>query len=212
MFTLGKGATNSYLRKVKLNTRSLTEMELLTADMYMPEMLWSLYFIHNQGYKPECMGLYQDNIRTQLLIKNEKFSSGKKTKHVKAKFFFIKDRVDNGEIKVIDCPVEEMWADILTKPLQGMAFQTMRAQFMNCLINYEDPSDEPTKQLTRKSVVAKRLVTWGGTKQVPSRTPQDCVGKNRSNPPSHTADRRIGIARNPARLGKGGRQQTTRKQ
>ena len=45
MFTLGKGATNSYSRKVKLNTRSLTEMDLVTADMYMPEMLWSLYFI-----------------------------------------------------------------------------------------------------------------------------------------------------------------------
>jgi hypothetical protein len=45
MFTLGKGGTNSYSRKVKLNTRSLTETELVTADMYMPEMLWSLYFI-----------------------------------------------------------------------------------------------------------------------------------------------------------------------
>jgi hypothetical protein len=43
-------------------------------------------------------------------------SSGKKTKHIKTKFFFIKDRVDDGEIKVIDCPTEEMWADILTKP------------------------------------------------------------------------------------------------
>jgi hypothetical protein len=165
------------------------EMELVTADMYMPEMLWSLYFIQNQGYKPECVGLYQDNISTQLLIKNGKFSSGKKTKHVKAKFFFIKDWVDNGEIKVIDCPAEEMWADILTKPLQGMAFQTMRAQLMNCPINYEDSSNEPTKQLTRKPVVAKQLVTWGGTKQVPSRTPQECVGQNRSNQPSCVMDR-----------------------
>jgi hypothetical protein len=116
MFTLGKGATNSYSRKVKLNTRSSTETELVTADMYMPEMLWSLYFIQNQGYKPECVGLYQDKVSTQLLIKNGLFSSGKKTKHVKVKFFFIKDWVDNGEIKAIDCPAEEMWADILTKP------------------------------------------------------------------------------------------------
>jgi hypothetical protein len=44
---------------------------------------------------------------------------------VRAKFFFIKDRVDEGEIKVIDCPSEEMWADVLTKLLQGMAFRTM---------------------------------------------------------------------------------------
>ncbi len=146
------------------------------------------------------------------MIKNGKCSNGKKTKHVKAKFFFIKDWVDNGEIKVIDCPAEEMWADILTKPLQGMAFQTMRAQLMNCLIKYEDPSNEPMKQLTRKPVVAKQLVTCGGTKQVPFWTLQECVGQNRSNRLSHTADRQLGIARNPARLGKGGCQQTTRKQ
>ena len=94
MFTMGKGATSSYLRKVKLNTRSSTETELVTADMYMPEMLWTLYFIQSQGYQAECIGLHQDNISTQLLMKNGRFLSGKKTKHIKAKFFFIKDKVD----------------------------------------------------------------------------------------------------------------------
>jgi hypothetical protein len=39
VFTMGKGATTSYSRKVKLNTRSLTETELVVADMFMPEML-----------------------------------------------------------------------------------------------------------------------------------------------------------------------------
>ena len=105
-----------------MNTRSSTETELVTADMFMPEMLWSLHFMQAQGYEVECVGLYQDNISTQLLIKNGKMSSGKKTKHVKAKLFFIKDRVDEGEIKVMDCPTEEMWADVMTKPLQGNAF------------------------------------------------------------------------------------------
>ena len=88
------------------------------------------------------MGLYQDNISTQLLINNGTFSSEKKTKHVKAKFFFIKDRVDNGEIEVIDCPLEEIWASILTEMFQGMAFWTMGAQLMNCTINYEYADNE----------------------------------------------------------------------
>jgi len=57
LFTMGKGATSSYSRKVKLNTRSSTETELVTADMYMPEMLWTLYFIQSQGYGAECVGL-----------------------------------------------------------------------------------------------------------------------------------------------------------
>jgi hypothetical protein len=116
VFTMGRGATSSYSRKVKLNMRSLTEMELFMADMFMPEMLWSLHFMEAQAYEVKCVGLYQDNISTQLLIKNGKMSSGKKTKHIKAKLFFIKDRVDDGEIKVIDCPTKEMWADIMAKP------------------------------------------------------------------------------------------------
>ena len=53
VFMLEKGATSSYLRKVKLNTWSLTETELCTADMFMPEMLWSLHFIQAQGYEVE---------------------------------------------------------------------------------------------------------------------------------------------------------------
>ncbi len=123
-------------------------MELVTTDMYMPEMLWTLYFIQSQGYGAECVGLYQDNISTQLLMKNGQFLSGKKTKHIKAKFFFIKDKVDGGEMRILDCPIKEMWADILTKPLQGMAFKQMRAELMNCLVEYEEDEDEDEEQET----------------------------------------------------------------
>jgi hypothetical protein len=79
LFSMGKGATTSCLRKLKLNTRSLLESKLVTADMHMPEMLWSLYFIQAQGYEAKCVGLYQDNLSTQLLIKNGRMSSGKRT-------------------------------------------------------------------------------------------------------------------------------------
>ncbi len=123
VFTMGKGGVPSYSRMIKLNTRSLTETELVLADMYMPEMLWSLHFIQGQEYECECIGLYQDNISMQLLIKNGRMLSGKNSKHIKSKFFFIKDRVDNGEIKVIYYPAKEMWADVMTKLLQGIAFR-----------------------------------------------------------------------------------------
>jgi hypothetical protein len=85
MFTMGKGATTSYSRKLKLNLRSLTKTELVTSDMYMPEMLWSLNFIQTQGYEAECVGLYQDNISTQLLIK---ILQWKENKTYKSKVLF----------------------------------------------------------------------------------------------------------------------------
>jgi hypothetical protein len=161
------------------------ESEFVTADMYMPEMLWSLHFIQAQGYKAECLGLYQNNISTQLLIKNGGMLSGKRTKHIKTKFFFIKDRVDKEEIKVRDCPTEEMWADVLPKLLQGMAFRTMRAELMSCPVNYEDPAEDTEEQkrkatkhgLKRRSrSTSCKLVTWKREVPSPFKTLQECVG------------------------------------
>jgi hypothetical protein len=158
--------------------------------MFMPEMLWILHFIQEQGYKTECVGLYQDNISTKLLTKNRQMLSGKKTKHIKVKFFFIKDRVDEGEIKVIDCPAEGMWADVMTKLLQGMAFRTMRLELMNCLVNYEDPPETAedggaNKKTgirrtgeTKQTQPSTKMVTWKRIIATPFRTPQKCVGKS----------------------------------
>jgi hypothetical protein len=191
VFTLGRGATWSYSRKLKLNTRSSTETEIVTADMFMPEMLWSLHFIQAQGHEVECVGLYQDNISSQLLIKNGKMSSGKKTKHIKAKFFFIKDRVDDGEIKVIDCPTERMWADVMTKPFQGTAFHVMRAELMNCDINYEDPP----KDDNLGPIPALKTVSWKKDIASYSKAPQECVGQNEKLLPGRETDRQSGRRR-----------------
>ena len=127
-----------------------------------------------------------------MLIKNGKLSSGKRTKHIKAKFFFIKDRVDDGEIRVVDCLTEEMWADIMTKPLQGTAFRVMRAELMNCDVNYEDPLEEEMEQ-------RPRTVSWKSVAATPFKTPQECVGQNGNQHVLRKTDRRprrnLGVAR-----------------
>jgi hypothetical protein len=70
-----------------------------------------------------------------------------------------------------------MWADVLTKPLQGMAFRTMRAQLMNCAINYKD--EEEKTQAKLMPVHNRRSVTWKDTKPQSLQAPQECVGLNR---------------------------------
>jgi len=184
MFTLGKGAVSSYSRKVKLNTRSSTETELVVADMYMPEMLWSLYFMESQGYEVECIGLHQDNTSTQLLMKNGRFSSGKKTKHIRAKFFFIKDRIDDGEMIIVNCPTEGMWADILTKPLQGKAFRVMRSKLMNCEDDYFE-NEEAEMELAKRKPVVGRVSRPGSTQPL-----QECVGRSAISRELAATDRR----------------------
>jgi hypothetical protein len=209
MFTLGEGAVSSYSRKVKHNTRSLTETELVGADMYMPEMLWSLYFMESQRYNVEIVELYQDNKSTQLLMNNGRFLSGKKTKDIKAKFFFIKDRIDAGEMKVTHCPTKEMWADELTKPLQGRAFRLMRSKLMSCSMDYEDQEVLEEKS-PKMSVVNKgkarsikpKPVTGRVRHRAPTQTLQECAERPRL---SVVTDRQlVGVSRIKNRVRKSG--------
>jgi hypothetical protein len=89
------------------------------------------YCIECQGYDIDEYIVFQDNMSVLLLEKNGCISSSKRTKHIKAKYFLIKDYNDAGEIDVKFCPTDEMWADVLTKPLQGQKFRDMRAFLQN---------------------------------------------------------------------------------
>jgi hypothetical protein len=77
---------------------------------------------------------------TLSLAKNGHVLSSKRTKHIKARYFFIKHYHYSGKIDLQYCPTDNMWADVLTKPLQGSKFQVMRAFFMNCPVNYSEDS------------------------------------------------------------------------
>ena len=85
-----------------MNTRSSTETKLVSVDAYMPEFLWSLYCIEAQGYGVMYAEIHQDNVSAQMLETNGKLSRSRKTKNIKANLFFIKDKVDSKDIKIVD--------------------------------------------------------------------------------------------------------------
>ena len=53
-----------------LNTRSLTETELVAADDLMPHLCWTNYFLGCQGYNINSTIMYQDNQSAILLDDN----------------------------------------------------------------------------------------------------------------------------------------------
>ena len=54
-----------------------------------------------------------------------------KTRHMIVRYFWTKERVDNGEIQIIYNSTDDMVADILTKPLQGDKFLILRRMLLN---------------------------------------------------------------------------------
>ena len=61
---------SSYSRRIKVNTRSSTETKLVSVDAYMPEVLWSLYFIQSQGYEVKYAEIHHDNVSAQMMETN----------------------------------------------------------------------------------------------------------------------------------------------
>ena len=158
LLTMGKGAIMSTSKKQKINTKSSTETELVAVDDKMGDILWTRLFLTAQGYSISETILHQDNLSTIALERNGRMSSSKRTKHIAAKYFFIKDHVDRGAVSMKYCPTEEMWADVLTKPLQGSKFRLMRSFLMNCPLDYSetDSSDSMKMRLSRLTSSSSR--------------------------------------------------------
>eukprot|EP00957_Ditylum_brightwellii_P113893 8682775-Ditylum_brightwellii.AAC.1 len=60
----------------------------------------------------------QDNKSAILMANNGRFACTKRTKHIKIRYFMIKDKIGQGEVIIQCCPTDDMWADINTKALQ----------------------------------------------------------------------------------------------
>ena len=128
--TFGGGGIYFRSTKQKLNTTSSTEAELVAVSDAMPSIVHVREFLIHQGYNMGPANLYQDNMSTIKLIENGR-SNSERTRHINIRFFFVKDRLDAGEIAVKYMPTDDMIADILTKPLQGLKFRELRARLLN---------------------------------------------------------------------------------
>ena len=95
-----------------------------------PHTTWLSCFLENQGYILKDNILYQDNQSAIKLEKNGRNSCTGNLRHIGIRYFFVKDRVDKGEISIEYCPTEYMLADYFTKPLQGKVFRVFRRVIM----------------------------------------------------------------------------------
>jgi hypothetical protein len=129
--SMGKGCAYSMSRRQRLNTRSLTEAELVGVNDAMGLILWTRLFLEAQGFIVSDNVVYQDNQSAILLENNGKMSSCKRTRHLEIRYFFVTDNVAKTHLRIEYCPTDDMIADFFTKPLQGTKFRRFRAMILN---------------------------------------------------------------------------------
>jgi hypothetical protein len=134
--TLGRGPVVAKSGSIKSVAKSIAEAELMSASDGVSLGEWVHEFvIHQPG--GEAIGpsvLKEDKTAAIHLMKNGRSNSAR-TGHIKLRYFFVKQYIDDGSIILEHCPTDEMVADILTKPLQGSHFEFLRSY----LLGYEIP-------------------------------------------------------------------------
>ena len=139
---MGRGYLISTSRKQKLNTRSSTKSEMIGVSDCMPSILWTWLFLEAQGYDVTNNIIYQDKKRDILLEKNGTASSGKRTKHINIRYFFMTERIQKGVFSVEWCPTGDMTGNFLINPNKGALFKRFRDVIMGFV---EQPGPGPGK-------------------------------------------------------------------
>ncbi len=187
LMTLGKGAAISSSNKMKCNTQSFTETELISLHDKLPDIVWTHYFVECQGYDIDECVVFQDNTSALSLEKNGWISSSKWTKHIKAKYFLIKDYYESGEIDLRYCLTDIMWADVLTKPLQGQKFRDMQVFLQNFPRDYDNDIELQNNPLARQTMnhqVTTNVSLW------------ECVGEHSHSKARHVSQSPVKTTQN----------------
>ena len=126
IITFGTGVIDQKSSTQKMNSRSSTETEQIGTSEYLPKNIYFEMFMEGQGYKLKSNILCKDNSSEIKLIKNGSDSCTWNSKHIAVKYFWVTDRIKNGNIQVQYCPTKQMIADYMSKPLQGALFHLFR--------------------------------------------------------------------------------------
>lgn len=119
------GAVHCKSAKQLIVTKSATEAELVALSDSASQGLHTRAFIMAQGYECGPMTAYQDNMSCMALIERGR-SAAERTRHIDIRYFWVKERVDMGEVIIKHLGTKDMSANLLTKPLQGGQFISER--------------------------------------------------------------------------------------
>jgi hypothetical protein len=119
VYLIDGGAVSWSSKKQELVTLSTTEAEYVAATHAAKEGIWLRRFI-SEVFRPlvHPTTLYCDNQSAIALSKDGQYHA--RTKHIDIRYHFIRYVVEDGTMKLIYCPTNDMTADTLTKPLPSI--------------------------------------------------------------------------------------------
>ena len=87
-------------------------------------------FLAGQGYGTVPVIIYQDNMSCMAIMARGGPTS-ERSRHINIRYFWLCERIKLGEVVLVHRATTLMYANVLTKPLQGKQFVTERNGITN---------------------------------------------------------------------------------
>ena len=122
------GAVSWSAKRQEIIALSTTEAEYVAITHASKEALW-LHSLLSQifNFDLDSTTLFSDNKSAIELTKDHQYHA--RTKHIDIRFHFIRYIVEDGSIRLIYCPTDDMITDALTKALPSMKAKHFASQF-----------------------------------------------------------------------------------
>jgi hypothetical protein len=116
--------------KQKIVTKSSTEAELVGLSDTASLAIHLRNFVLAQGYDVGPAIIYQDNLSCMALMKRGGPGS-ERSRHINIRHFWLCEKVKDGEVVIEHLGTKGMFANVLTKPVQGAQFALERRGLTN---------------------------------------------------------------------------------
>jgi hypothetical protein len=118
---------------------STCESELIATSTIGCGVSWSRQLLQELSITQMTIEIGVDN-KCSMYLLEQGTGSFKRAKHIKVRYFWVKELIDEGEVILRYIPSEELVADLLTKAVTGAKFKYLRAKLLGW--NDEDMDKE----------------------------------------------------------------------
>jgi hypothetical protein len=127
------GAVHCRSCKQTSATKCSTEAELMAVSDSANQGLYLRHFLTDQSHNTGPVTIYQDNTSTMALLAGGR-PGAERSRHIDIRHSWLHDKVKDKEAVIVNLGTKEMYANVLTKPLQGKQYVYER----DCLTGWRD--------------------------------------------------------------------------
>ena len=134
-FSLGSGMFCWSSKKQSVVAQSTAEAEYVAAAHATNQAIWIRKVLLELNFNPSSSTVIHCDSKSAIAISENLVYFGR-TKHILVKFHAIRERVKNGEVRLVHCKSEEQIADGFTKPLATAKFEEFKFKIgvmSNCI-------------------------------------------------------------------------------